>query len=200
LTGKLTVSGAADDYGPKWSRDDALTFVRDLGKELIDKGHRIVSGLGLGIGAAVIDGALEQIYHVQKQSLKDQLILRPFPQGVGAQAMWDRYRHDMLSYAGVALFVFGNKREPGGNLVDSSGMEREFEIAREKGLLLIPIGATGFVARKLWEAVHNELDTYYPNATPEFLDALRLLGDESQPVSAYLPIVIKALREGLLMR
>jgi len=194
------VSGAADDYGPNWPPDDALRFVRDLGKALIENGHRIVSGLGLGIGAAIIDGALEQIYHVQKQSLKDQLILRPFPQAASARAMWDQYRQDMLSYAGVALFLFGNKRDAHDVLVHSDGMEREFEIAQQNGLLLLPLGATGSVAKRLWKTVHADLKTFYPNATPQFLEALCLLGDESQPITSYLPIVLEALNEGLSMQ
>jgi hypothetical protein len=68
----------------------------------------------------------------------------------------------MIAHAGVAIFVFGNKMQEG-KVVPANGVRREFEIARDRGLLLIPIGATGDVAQELWQSIYNDFETYYPN-------------------------------------
>ena len=66
----------------------------------------------------------------------------------------------MISLAGVALFFFGNKRD-GDKVVNANGVRREFEIALEHNLLPIPVAATGFMAKELWNEISAELDNYY---------------------------------------
>lgn len=56
----------------------------------------------------------------------------------------------MISYAGISIFLFGNKME-NGEIVLSSGMQEEFDISKQNGNLLIPVASTGHMARKLWE-------------------------------------------------
>ena len=93
----------------------------------------------------MITGVLEELYQHQGKRLHDQLILRPFPQGAEAQKQWEAYRQEMIAHAGIAVFIFGNKLQAG-SVVPANGVRREFEIAKANGLLLIPIGATGFMA------------------------------------------------------
>ena len=81
------VSGAAHEYVP-WMEADALDFVHQVGDQLISNDYRIVTGLGLGIGSILLDGALQQIYRVERRSLRDQVVIRPFPQSASAQRLW----------------------------------------------------------------------------------------------------------------
>lgn len=187
------VSGAAAEYAP-WKKDDALRFVHGLGDMLVSDDHRIVSGLGLGVGATLIDGALTHIYHVQRRTLKDQLVIRPFPQSAQGMALWTRYRADMLDYAGTALFMFGNKLDAQQAVVPSDGMIEEFDIAQAKGLTLLPLGFTGYQARKLWEMVQANRPAYYPGGTNAFFSILDQLGDVAGAIERYLPLVREALR------
>ncbi len=66
----------------------------------------------------------------------DQLLLRPFPQNqVGEtdlKLLWRKYREDMISYAGIAIFLFGNKLV-GDTVMLSDGMREEYEIAQVRG-------------------------------------------------------------------
>lgn len=71
------ISGAAAEYNPD-GKDAYEKFISKLSGRLIYEGYKIVSGYGLGVGSAVISGALSEIYYNQKKSLTDQLILRPF--------------------------------------------------------------------------------------------------------------------------
>lgn len=195
------VSGAAHDYGARWTSDEALDFVHKLGGELVARSFRIVTGLGLGIGSAVVDGALQQIYHVQKRALSDQLVIRPFPQSLAGQRLWRAYREDMLDFAGLAVFMFGNKLagDPP-TVVASGGAIEEFEIAHTKGIKVLPLGFTEYVARDLYERVKTDFVTYYPNATTTFKQQFILLGDSTRPLGEQLKTTLDALVELQSMR
>jgi hypothetical protein len=172
----VLISGSAHEYGA-WTPSQAESFIRSLSQALIRNDNRIVSGFGLGVGSQVITGTLEELYQHQGKRLHDQLILRPFPQGLDAQKQWEYYRQEMIAHAGVAVFVFGNKMEAG-RVVPANGVRREFEIAKDKELLLIPIGATGYVARELWQEVTSNFARYCPEHA-ELKPLFDILGDDS---------------------
>lgn len=162
------ISGAAHEYA-KWSKEEAEKFVYQLSKDIATASCRVVSGFGLGIGSFVISGVLEHVYMKGGRLDGDQLILRPFPQHqVGARPLahlWTEYREDMINHAGVAIFLFGNKIVDG-KVIPSNGMREEFEIAKAKGLFLIPVGITEYMAGELWKEVDAAFDaTKYKNGT-----------------------------------
>lgn len=157
----IFISGAANQYSP-YEKTDSEKFIYELTKELIAHDLKVVSGFGLGIGSAVISGALESIYMSGHKLDDDQLLLRPFPQNqVGAtdlKSLWRKYREDMISYAGIAIFVFGNKSVDG-EIVLSDGMREEYEIALSQGALVIPVGSTGYMAQELWLELKSKIDS-----------------------------------------
>lgn len=157
----IFISGAANDYNP-YEKNQSEKFVYELSKELINLNLKIVSGFGLGIGSSVISGALESIYMNGRKLDDDQLLLRPFPQSqVGEQdleTLWRKYREDMISYAGIAIFLFGNKIV-NGEVVLSNGMKEEYEIALDNNILIIPVGSTGYMAKELWLDLIERVDT-----------------------------------------
>ena len=83
----------------------------------------------MGVGSSVITGVLENVYMSGKRLDSEQLILRPFPQyEVGKRPIseiWNDYRTDMISYAGIAIFVFGNKIKDGNIVVADEKWARE---------------------------------------------------------------------------
>lgn len=178
------ISGAAHDYSPRNDKD-SNKFVFDLSYKMISSDLNIVSGFGLGIGSSVISGALENIYMNGGTIRNEQLLLRPFPQSEAhaenPQKLWTQYRNDMLSRSGVALFVFGNKlsKDENGQIELSNGMREEFEIAKTKGLFLLPIGATGYMAKELWTEVHKDFDTLNPKVSNDVKESFEKLGDEN---------------------
>jgi hypothetical protein len=191
----IFVSGAAHDYG-RYSSAEALDFVHRLSSELVAKNYRLVTGLGVGIGSVVVDGALQQVYRVQRRSLKDELVIRPFPQSMAGQQLWRSYREDMLDFAGLAVFMFGNKLE--GNppsIVDSNGVVEEFEIAHAKGTRVLPLGFTGFVARQLYDRVQANFATHYPRSTSAFQQYFAWLGDSARTLDEQLRTTVDALDE-----
>ncbi|EJL6626599.1 hypothetical protein NMS73_003558, partial [Vibrio cholerae] len=137
-----------------------LRFVYDLSKMLVKHNLRIVSGFGVGIGSTVISSVLEETFNNKLAKIEDHLVLRPFPQSTEGEqplsSLWTKYREDMINYAGIALFLFGNK-QAGNDIILSNGMREEYEIAKKQGLLLLPIGSTGYMAEELWTELNSEI-------------------------------------------
>jgi hypothetical protein len=194
------ISGAAYEYGTNWAQADALQYVFDLSSELVGKDSRVVTGFGLGIGSSVVNGALHQMYNVLRRTLKDELVLRPFPQGPAAKPLWTAYRQDMLDMAGIAIFMFGNKLtgEPP-TVQRSDGLVEEFEIAVQKGLKVLPLGFTGYVAKELYARVEKDFTTFYPRADAQFQAEFKHLGDQSKSLKDQLQTTLSAVRRLQLM-
>lgn len=153
------ISGSAEIYEP-YQRQDAVQFIHRLSKKIIEKNFQIVNGFGWGVGSSVINGALEAIYESNGKISESQLILRPFPQFATGEAslkdLWSDYRKRMISLSGVTIFLFGNKKDDKGDIVDADGIFQEFEISKENGSICIPVGCTGFVTRKIFEMIQTE--------------------------------------------
>jgi len=184
----VLVSGSAHEYGPF---PEPRKFMQDLSQALNKNEYKIVSGFGLGVGSYVITGALEQIY-ANGGTLQEQLILRPFPQGEDARKDWEAYRQDMVARAGIAIFIFGNKLESN-VVISANGVRREFEIANEKGLKVIPVGATGFMAKELWQEVIERFDSYYPGNNADLKPLFMSLGDASKPPNEHVSTILNIL-------
>lgn len=174
----IFISGAAHDYG-NFNKYRAGQLVFDLSKKLAEKNYKIISGFGLGIGSSVINGVLSSVYSSQKKHLDDYLILRPFPQNISDSSkrkeLWKKYREDMISESGIALFFFGNKLVDG-KVEDSDGLLQEFEIAHRQGVKVIPIGLTGFVSKKIWDNVMANTKEFYPD-NHDLITAIENLGN-----------------------
>ena len=195
------VSGSAHEYGV-WGEKKSLDFIQLLSKSLINSDLSIVSGFGLGVGSAVITGCMQEIYMGKRRTKKDQLSLRPFPQPSGSApdmaALWDVYRRDMISYCGLGIFLFGNKIKDG-VVVPADGIEKEFHISIELGLKLIPVGATGYMAKQLWDKVKADLKTFYPSKNADFEKWFEIIGDpskEPQEIADGVLKIVSHLRKG----
>ena len=190
----IFVSGAAHDYSP-YTEADAKDLIHSLSYKLAQDEYKIVSGYGLGIGSIVINGALDFKLNSNYRNLDDLLILRPFPQmQSGTKSIpeiWTEYRNDMISKAGIAIFVFGNKMV-NGELVNSNGMEEEFQICLKHNVIPIPIGSTGSISKKFWSEVTSKLENYYPD-NRDLHTAIRELGKDNPTKKEIINNTIKAI-------
>lgn len=179
----IFISGAAEEYGT-WPRADAESFIHKLSHQIAEKRNRVITGFGVGVGGAVINGALAYLNEAGKTISDEDLVMRPFPQVATGTAtladQWTEYRKAMLDYAGIAVFLFGNKRTPAGEIVLSNGMKEEFDLCVERGAHPLPIGATGFMAQELWKAMAADLSMFYPAAAPDFVADFQRLGDPTK--------------------
>lgn len=176
----VLISGAAEDFGT-WSQTQAEEFLHKLSYQIASKGNRIITGFGLGVGGAVINGALAYLDEAGRTISDEDLVMRPFPQvatgGANLRDKWTAYRKEMIDHAGIAVFLFGNKRDEAGSVILSDGMKEEFELCIKAGVLPVPVGATGFVALELWNRVRCELENFYPGASAAFKEDFTKLGE-----------------------
>ena len=116
------------------------------------------------MGSAVINGALEHIASTKYQHIEEYLTLRPFPQFTTGKhklpELRQQYREEMIGKAGIAIFVFGNKKDEKGEIIEADGLWKEFEIAVDKGVRVIPIGITGYVTQKIWQQIWKRKSEY----------------------------------------
>ncbi len=167
----IFISGCADEFAGRWNKDKAEEFAGKLAGDLVREDCRITSGFGQGIGSSIVNGALDVIYAEKYRHVNEHLCLRPFPQNISdpdeRAKRWKQYREDMLKETGISIFIFGNKRDmASGRIVEADGCIKEFDIAEEKGNIIIPVGSTGYAAKTIFDRVkaditnHQYLDSY----------------------------------------
>jgi hypothetical protein len=195
IRSNVFISGAAKTYEPRKEKE-ALSFVHKLSYRISSEGYKIVSGVGYGIGSAVINGATEYVFSTNYRHLDNALVLRPFPQVVtGTKSKDERnleYRNEMLRHAGIALFIFGNKDDEKGGWKISNGMIEEFDVAIKNEVVPIPVGATGYASEELWNKIIASPLSYYPDNN-ELIETIKKLGDKSLNDDELITQIIKAI-------
>jgi hypothetical protein len=192
---RVFISGSAAEYTP-WPEQKAQQLIEAISRAPIHEGFGIVSGFGLGIGPYILNGILKALEDEGTRMLDDRIVLRPFPTAIPEpterQRRWTAYREDMLGQAGIALFLFGNKRTPGGGVSLADGMEEEFRLAIRKRLFVVPVGCTGGMAAILHKRVVDHFDDYYPlPGYRRMFECLEHPGTPTQVASRVLKIVNK---------
>lgn len=189
------VSGSAHEYGA-WPADEAEAFVRGIGSLLVDLKLKVITGMGLGIGNLVVSGTVEKIYSSGVGNLDSYLEVRPFPMsvalGTDRDAIWTRYRRELLQKAGIALFIFGNKLD-GGSTVNAAGMLEEFDIAMTRGALPVAIGGTGYTSEVIATAVLKDFEKYYAKTDKVTRKLLTRLAQPVKHLEEHLPDIRELL-------
>ncbi len=162
---RVFISGSAADYAP-WSEEGAHRLIHEIARQLTRAGFSVVSGGGQGVGAHTANGVLDELQRENTRVISERLILRPFPLAIADVAerkrRWSEYRKQIVKEAGIAIFLFGNKRDSTGAVVDADGVREEFKVAVANMLPVVPVGCTGSVAAALYDTVTTDLSTYLP--------------------------------------
>lgn len=182
----IFISGSATAYG-KMDKEVLEDLARNLARNLINQNYNLISGYGLGIGSSVIQGAISEIYQVGNCKIEQRLISRPFPLSGSSKELWTQYREDMISNAGIAIFLSGNKKDEKNNIVNANGVFEEFKIAIENNVIPIPIPATEFAAKEIWDNVMENFDYYvgYSELKPLY----EKLGSTTEPTEIQLTVI-----------
>lgn len=186
----IFISGSLEKCEAPWTYDNVVLFTYCLAKRLVQANYRIISGFGKGLGSMVVNGALEEIMQSKYKHTDEHLCLRPFPQSASGtmeiDQLWHKYREGMIKQAGIAVFIFGNKEESG-DIIPADGMIKEFEIAKQMGKFIIPIGSTGGASAIIFDEVRSNI-TQYPYLK-EYLNKLSGETDYEQLINLIVKIV-----------
>lgn len=192
----IFISGSAIAYTDPWAKESAEELAGKLSGALVHGDCRITSGFGLGIGSAVINGALKVIYADKYRHVDEHLCLRPFPQnvtGAARTAIYKKYREDMLSETGISIFIFGNKDDGSGKIITAPGCLDEYHIAKAEGNCIIPIGSTGYAAKEIYDEVKTEM-VVDPDAYPYLKGYIDDLGSVTD-IDKLVRIVVEIVRK-----
>ncbi|ENZ03437.1 hypothetical protein HMPREF1092_00624 [Clostridium thermobutyricum] len=206
----VLISGSADEFENfniklkgKDEMIQPLDFIHDLCREISKSGFKIVTGYGKGIGSAVINGVLENVYQTNTRNLDDHMIIRPFPLYATKNItdeefnlVRESYRKSLVEQAGITIFVLGNKIV-NGEVVVADGVLKEFEESLLIGSKVIPIGLTGYASKELWEKVNTNFEKYYSEHR-NLKAYFEVLGDENsnnEDIINSVCSIIKDLRE-----
>lgn len=186
------ISGSISDFYDPWNRIKVEELASKLAGALVRKEFRITTGFGLGLGSSIINGALNVVYSEKFRHTDDYLCIRPFPQNISdpndRATRWKEYREDMLGETGISIFMFGNKHDySSDSTVIADGCLQEFEIAKEKGNIIIPIGSTGYAAKHILDIVKKDLDSY--SYLRDFIPQLETETDVNRIVSLVINII-----------
>ncbi len=197
-TKNVFVSGSISDYG-KFQQTSVELFIKKLVNILIKNESKIVTGFGLGIGNFVVTSALEEVLTNKKSRIEDFLLMRPFPfinsgdkSDQEVQSIWQKYRQEMLSHAGIAIFLFGNKFQDG-HTVNASGMMKEYEIALKLGVFPIPIGGTSWISEEIYKGLCENLESVWGEIPRDIQEAFNLIGNEVDDLEKFLEPVVKII-------
>lgn len=188
------VSGTAHDPSPL-GRTRLDDLAREIGIRLIDERYNLVSGFGLGLGEECVVGALRALYGIPKGSDLERLVVRPLPgvERANQQAQNTRHREDLIARSGVVVVVAGNRAQTDGIGI-SPGVLEEVEIGLRERKCIIPIGATGHAARKVWDRASANPERFLPGIKGN--KELAVLGDSSatneQLLNALFRLLAKA--------
>lgn len=186
----IFISGSISSYNTTWSEEIVNKYCYNLSNFLISENYKIISGFGFGIGSSIINGALDKIYESKYRHVNEYLGLFPFPQYENGEKKlaerWMENRNEMISSAGVCIFIFGNKIDDNGEIVDANGMFEEFEIAKKTGKIIIPIGSTGFTAKKIFDRMKASHEFRY---LENYWDILEFENDSKKVFSAIHSII-----------
>lgn len=158
LSKRVFVSGAIEyydesSYFKNYKRVDE--FCQKLSERLYDEGYKIHTGMGLGVGRSIISGVLNKKYQEERKDFDKDLIINAFPNNIDKEFK-AKYREELIKKCGNIIFLFGNKYENDEQVL-SDGMQEEYEIAKKLELNIIPVGATGFEAKKIYELEKENL-------------------------------------------
>ncbi len=184
LMKKVFISGSYDQLS-----EEELQLSDDISCELVNRLYehdfRICTGVGKKLGSEIIGYAYQHLSKSNRLSVSEYLIIRPFPfhNKEEAQKHGDKHRKKLIEDNKFAIFLFGKSTGKD----NSEGVYREFEIARDNGLVIIPVGATGYTAKIIWEEVKNEI-THYPYLE-EYIDKLETSNDGKNISDLILSII-----------
>ncbi|MCL2522606.1 MAG: hypothetical protein FWE36_07085 [Erysipelotrichales bacterium] len=191
----ILISGSFDPDHADVANVEKFSF--ELAKAVLNHNYPLVTGYGLVVGPAVVAGAYHAIHSSGKQELTEWLHSYPFPRSKHCDIQSSlsvnkpRNREHIAEKAQYAIFIYGRERT--NHNVGGMSKELEYMNYRMPKGICIPIGSTGFTAKKLWEQVKEQWEMYHPKANDNIKNLYLLL--EHKKDNEAIDIVIKIIDE-----
>ena len=211
MANKILISGSAETYDEFSNEKSAQDFIYKLGYRLVqfdssssNKGHgmNIINGNGKGVGPYLYEGVAEAAA-TYGLDMADYLLMYPFPKSYyekfekekSIEERYYAYRQKMISKCGVVFFLFGNRYNDEGKIVNAPGVRKEFDIAVANGKFVFPIGCTGYMAKELATEVLENFEKYNGDMPKlkKILERLNAPGCTTEEIISGVESIIDAL-------
>ncbi|HML69202.1 MAG TPA: SIR2 family protein [Clostridia bacterium] len=164
---KVFISGAFFNIS-KEEENFADSISLELVSHLLNSGYRISTGVGKKLGTYITGYAHQYLAERSISSPAKYLSMRPFPFHLELDNQKRiAYRTIMEHDCSAAIFLYGQSESTAQRRLEgksdhySEGVYQEFQIAKQLGLKIIPIGATGYEAEIIWSEVKDNINEYY---------------------------------------
>ena len=197
MSSKVLISGSAETYAEYGNDKAAQDLISNLGYQLVEYDHEIeiINGNGKGVGPLLYEGVAEAVAKNNLDLTKNLTIFpfskkyyEKFEKEPSVEEQWYLYRTNMVSKCGIAFFIFGNRYNDHGELVNAPGVRKEFEIAHQQNKYVFPIGATGYMAKELADLVLADFEKYNGNM-PNLKNILKELNTPHLPAEQIVTLV-----------
>lgn len=169
----------------------AEKFLKQLTAELLCKQYHIYTGYGRNFGN-YLSGSSIQYMLAHNMEIDRYLIMRPFLQTMSLEEK-EIHRNMLISQCRFSVFMFGQSPK-NGVYVNSTGMLKEYELAKKMRKIIIPIGCTGYTAKEIWDDVKNNI-ILYPYLE-KYIDTLAV-PIENQDITQLVKIIMQIIKDCL---
>ena len=153
------VSGSFPEDGEAKERDTISSIARGVGRIVGTRRLGLVTGLGRVVGSAALSGMIEALDGQTGAAISRRLIVRPvrdvLPLGATLEEAKRKSREDLIAQSGIMVVIGGFRQGAA-----SKGVLEEFEMAKARGVIVLPLAATGYVARQIWDKMRAEPEVY----------------------------------------
>lgn len=181
--GKFQVLGSNGELGK------AERFIMSLACRLIDENYKIITGFGVGIGNYVVAGAYMMGENRTTSKIEDKILIQPMvtlrnPDNIGIK---EEIREKLIDRCGIFVSIFGKNKEENENKdeIQEDGTYKEYKIAKAKDKIIIPIGATGFTSR----IIYNEEEVNWERLS----EIYKVLGNTDESIENLIENIILAI-------
>lgn len=172
---------------------DEAILIQDLAQKLVENEYKIVTGFGQNIGNYLFIGSCLNKNINQIKNLHTLIEAYPL---ISIEQDTQQLRKALISDCGTIITLFG-KKEYNTEIekidLEDDGVYKEFQIAKDADKTLIPIGATGYTSKYLWEEMNKNLTGFYNNE--DIFPAWKSLSNDIKNRKEIIESVIKIIKQ-----
>lgn len=139
-------------------------FIMQLANKLIIKNYKIITGFGIGIGNYIVAGAYMRMVEKRNIRIEEKIFIQPMVslENENDLELKNQMREELLDKCGVVVTIFGKSDvRASQEELEKDGTYIEYKLAEQKEKIIIPVGATGFTSKIIYEEEKHKWDKEY---------------------------------------
>lgn len=142
----------------------AENFIMQLANKLIIKNYKIITGFGMGVGNYIVAGAYMRIEEKSNIKIEEKIFIQPMVSLEDEEdlKLKNQMREELLDKCGVVVTIFGKSNvKISKKKLKKDGTYIEYKLAEQKEKIIVPVGATGFTSKIIYDQEKHKWDEEY---------------------------------------